>query len=458
LNETEGSTSSSVYCLVSEDSKETLQGFADSLYRLTPDIYLGKAMGSDGLVRVFIDFSKINDLGGRIQLNEDRIKLKLLALARRFKLVNPRVGVGKSFAFAYVSAKNNCISEKLGDLSVSALEDFADPMGEDLEYRIEARKIVSKLSQLGVLRIKQFIKLPRRSLSSRFGALGIFLYSWIAGVDRRTWDLFIPEEEIKEELDLRDLTSMSACSDLESILFSLKSCTDRMMMRLAGRGFRVLSFDIELEQESYLGANRFRKVEIRLPFPQASPQKLIQVLREVLNREIQKTPLETGVIRVMVLVLETAPRLSFQRNLLDQTEDFEESWNEFFNRISVKMGDQRVFFASLKDSYLPERAWGRAIEKKKDEEVVFDFAPRPSRIFNTPEVLHFSQSALYSRRMNRRWRVLFWQGPERIESNWWESKQGSPLARDYYRVTAESGEHLWVFRNGKQVFLHGIFD
>ncbi len=47
-------------------------------------------------------------------------------------------------------------------------------------------------------------------------------------------------------------------------------------------------------------------------------------------------------------------------------------------------------------------------------------------------------------------------GPERIETAWW---RGGDVRRDYFRVTSETGEQFWVFRelNDSGWYLHGIY-
>jgi protein ImuB len=57
--------------------------------------------------------------------------------------------------------------------------------------------------------------------------------------------------------------------------------------------------------------------------------------------------------------------------------------------------------------------------------------------------------------------LILEQGPERIESGWWD---GRGVARDYYiaRRTPHARSHgakLWVFqeRQSKRWYLHGVF-
>jgi protein ImuB len=53
--------------------------------------------------------------------------------------------------------------------------------------------------------------------------------------------------------------------------------------------------------------------------------------------------------------------------------------------------------------------------------------------------------------------LVLMDGPERIESGWWE---GGEVRRDYFVARARSGQMLWVFKrsgSGKEWYVHGIF-
>jgi protein ImuB len=52
--------------------------------------------------------------------------------------------------------------------------------------------------------------------------------------------------------------------------------------------------------------------------------------------------------------------------------------------------------------------------------------------------------------------VVLEQGPERIESGWWD---GKGVARDYYIARYSQGAKLWVFqeRQSKRWYVHGMF-
>jgi protein ImuB len=52
------------------------------------------------------------------------------------------------------------------------------------------------------------------------------------------------------------------------------------------------------------------------------------------------------------------------------------------------------------------------------------------------------------------------QGPERIESGWWDGRQ---VQRDYYVAALPDGTRLWVYRDRSDAaatprwFVHGLF-
>ena len=56
----------------------------------------------------------------------------------------------------------------------------------------------------------------------------------------------------------------------------------------------------------------------------------------------------------------------------------------------------------------------------------------------------------------REGRAVLEEGPERIESGWWDGKD---IARDYYIVRRAGGARLWVFqeRQSRRWYLHGMF-
>jgi protein ImuB len=85
-------------------------------------------------------------------------------------------------------------------------------------------------------------------------------------------------------------------------------------------------------------------------------------------------------------------------------------------------------------------------------------------VLKKPEPLQKDGRVLQSS-SGKQWRVLTWEGPERLIGEWWKDPSVEGFRRDYYRVVTEGGEQLWVFADYARTqgerfafFLHGYFD
>jgi protein ImuB len=77
--------------------------------------------------------------------------------------------------------------------------------------------------------------------------------------------------------------------------------------------------------------------------------------------------------------------------------------------------------------------------------------PRPVWLLKEPAKLHDADVEQLHRS-----RSLLEEGPERIESGWWDGKD---VARDYYIVRQAGGARLWIFqeRRSRCWYVHGVF-
>ncbi|WP_413203372.1 hypothetical protein [Rhodospirillum sp. A1_3_36] len=88
-------------------------------------------------------------------------------------------------------------------------------------------------------------------------------------------------------------------------------------------------------------------------------------------------------------------------------------------------------------------------------------ATRPARLFPRPlpaRVTVGPEGAPQTLALSRQGapqKVLHHAGPERIDPDWW--LENDAPARAYWRVEAEDGRRLWLFRGGTRWFVHGIF-
>ena len=179
------------------------------------------------------------------------------------------------------------------------------------------------------------------------------------------------------------------------------------------------------------------------------------------------------------------------------------------DRLSVKLGPDKVRRPVAVESYLPERAsgWGDALtslraersnpdkemvtRSRKEREKISSSRLRDLRVINqdcrAPAGL--ARTATYPQRLLDRpeaigviyatpeglprrfvWRrmvhdVARAEGPERIAPEWWRSAKTARL-RDYYRVEDREGRRYWIYREGLHGdgrggdpvwYLHGLF-
>jgi protein ImuB len=120
---------------------------------------------------------------------------------------------------------------------------------------------------------------------------------------------------------------------------------------------------------------------------------------------------------------------------------------QLVERLRARLGEDAVYGVCLVPEHRPEAAWRRVHELRLsaaagiEGEVIDQKLPRPVWLLNEPMPLAKPE-------------IL--QGPERIESGWWD---GKGVARDYYVARHADGVRLWVFqeRQSKRWYVHGVF-
>jgi len=169
-----------------------------------------------------------------------------------------------------------------------------------------------------------------------------------------------------------------------------------------------------------------------------------------------------------------------------------EEWTEadtaqLIDRVSNRLGAERVFRLVPYESHIPERAEVRIpalmakdpLEKRGAERSKVSRLSaallRPPLLLAIPEPITVLAEVPEGAPARFTWRrvthtVVKAEGPERIEPEWW--RMLGPLARppgprDYYRIEDDRGGRYWVFREGLYDrdpeaglpvwYMHGLF-
>ena len=131
---------------------------------------------------------------------------------------------------------------------------------------------------------------------------------------------------------------------------------------------------------------------------------------------------------------------------------------QLVERLRARSGEEAVYGVRPVAEHRPEAAWQRVQELRLDAVLRAGGAidgpaatrPRPVWLLDEPAQLPLGSAAVAGRA------GLLEEGPERIESGWWD---GKGIARDYYIVRRTGGARLWVFqeRQSKRWYVHGVF-
>lgn len=386
---------------------------------------------------------------------------------------------------------------QLADLPVSALG--KESIGE---------KAITSLAELGVTTIGQLLRLPRKSLASRFGErlerrIAEFLGTCEEPLDALRDDAF-PTAECR---------LAAPAATLDAIRSVIDGLVGRCIAPLAARGHGVTALQVRLESavfesavfESAVCDASSGKPPIVIDIGLFRPSTSVKHLVELVELRLSRMHLPGEVESVAVEVIAAGAVTCRQKTLFGKQEcggDSEadaSSVEMLLDRLAGRLGRRAVFEPKPLADAQPEHAWTPAAPTAVTTAAVTTAAvtlrakdskagSSLSRSVRDGSVRDGSSAvALRSRRVPVRpiWlvprpvrleavsivpdgpplrfrlgpeshRIVSAHGPERIETAWW---RGECVRRDYYVVETESGSRWWLFRRLRDGvwFLHGQF-
>ncbi|NBU20364.1 hypothetical protein EBS43_02950 [bacterium] len=469
-----------------------VQKIAESCYRITPQVAIRETQSIFLEVSQSLSLFTVRGIVSRVHviLKNYSVSAQVYLATDPFRCL-AKAYLSEDYTKSQVTSENkiqNASFISLDDLPwsqlpIDALYCFFDPFRKPHEEEDkEIKKLIHLMKAMGVLNFDVFLKIPIKSIGSRFGKIGLLLYEHALGTRKVVWQYFQVQNQIEEFIDVdSDLEGES----FDYILFISKSLLDSISMRLRARTLRVNRLLIEFKlKKSFLQSDDLsslvRSFDFQLPIAQGSTLGILPIIRESLSFYFGQSPLLSPICSILIRVLETSPGHATQKNFFHTDDFLVEAHDQLLNRLIARIGKENVFYANSVDSYSPEKAWTKTLcfkqknvqlqsSKLKSSESQSSFIQsdedsmqRPTRILKKPQSLEFeSFEVLYSH--EKTWRVLYWIGPERLVSEWWISSPVHEVVnRDYYQILTESREKLWVFFdrnfNPPQLFLHGYFD
>ncbi len=163
--------------------------------------------------------------------------------------------------------------------------------------------------------------------------------------------------------------------------------------------------------------------------------------------------------------------VSLVQDRLDGARDADGDVAALLDRLSARLGADKITWSDWCESHVPERAEARvpAIAGQPGAPLVLA-RERPIRILDPAEEIAVLYAVPEGPPAQFRWRRVTFrttrhEGPERIAPEWWADKPGTRL-RDYYKIEVQDGRRFWLYRQGimgdgrgsdPRWFLHGFF-
>lgn len=213
--------------------------------------------------------------------------------------------------------------------------------------------------------------------------------------------------------------------------------------------------------------DRIEAVRIATARPTRDPKRLTRLVCD----RIETIAPGFGIER-MSLTASIAEPLDWRPSPTRLGEEATPDLSNLVDLLANRVGADRLFRLSARESEVPERSVGRIAPLAEPSRLgwIPDW-PRPIRLFRPPEpiqtlaLLPDNPPTHFTWRGVRR-RIARADGPERIHGEWIRRDAETWAVRDYFQVEDEAGERFWLFRAGdgedgrtgaQDWFIHGKF-
>lgn len=312
------------------------------------------------------------------------------------------------------------------------------------------------LQKVGLHTIGDLLKLPRATLSARYGtALLKRLDAAIGKVSES-----ISAVKYKEPLYVR-ISFSEPIGNSEDFRAALEKMLILLCQKMEsqGVGARRLIFTLYRVDGS---------IERRLASA-THPIRDVTTLKHLFNDRINDIDPGFGVEETTLFAERTEALGGTQAKLSDDGKS--NNFTLLIDRLTNRFGNEKILSPRITESHIPERAGtlSSITEKHRNTDIKYKNIIRPVRLLYPPEeveTIGLVSKLLVEPPSVFRWRkvlhkITLSQGPERISPEWW--RLGKTGTRDYFQVEDSRGQRLWIFRETNQGskttrwYVHGLF-
>lgn len=354
---------------------------------------------------------------------------------------------------------------------------------------------VAGLTQMGLKQIGQLRDRDRKSLQARFGA------SLIQRLDQAYGSI---EERLTPRLPVAERYAERKFPDpiglMDDVLMTTSDLAIQLGIRLESEGLGAQTFHLFL----YRVDHQVMTLSVNAGSPTRDPNHIARLFINRAERLQGEYDAGFGVDMIRLAASSVTPLDASQLGVFSRQDDTD--LDRFYDRMSSRLGALSVLRSAFVDTHIPERAVRLepviaatadhpAAAADLDQVRPLRLLPVPEPVGITAEVPDGPPMAMIWRRVS--YRFVKAEGPERLNAEWWRSRQRVQLvplptpqdieelskkgrappyvpslqlfhapdaARDYYSAEDAAGRRFWLFRLGiygiapnPSWYLHGFF-
>ena len=325
---------------------------------------------------------------------------------------------------------------------------------------------LATLKAAGITTFGDAHALPRAGLARRFDQRVVDTLDRAVGRAPDPRDPYLPPPHFERRLPLP-----APVDSADALQFAVNRLVGDFADWLLARGLGALRMSLTLVHERYMRERGTAPTlaAFALGAPARAPAHLNAVLRERLARVVLPAPVEA----IVLASDETAPLAGRNLGLLPEDEAGSVVV-PLVERLRSRLGDHAVATPSLQAEHRPEHAaseapavglhgasrprTGRAAApKSRQAKAARRGTPAPAA---PPRPLWLLDCARPLAGVLEAKPWVLRDGPERIESGWWD---GGDCRRDYFVAETPDGEMAWIYRDHRYAaddgewFMHGLF-
>ena len=310
---------------------------------------------------------------------------------------------------------------------------------------------LATLRTLGVNRIGELMRLPRAGIARRFGPAAVLDLDIALSRQSAPRRAFAARERFRERCDF-EMEVETAAYVQKALEPVIERCARFLRERQAG----VEALELKLRHRT----QPLTRIRLGLASVTGDPLRLADVSMQKLSRLELAAPILS--LELLSGRLQPLPADSFDVFAYLGGADGRDTAPQLVERLRARLGEQAVYGICPVQEHRPEAAWQRVQALQADDAPrpgrrahrrvdLAEEMPRPVWLLNEPARLQDADVEELHRN-----RSMLEQGPERIESGWWDGKD---VARDYYIVRQAGGARLWIFqeRRSRSWYVHGVF-